>query len=387
TILGEPYYPTPTPIPTPTPTPTPTPDPNVTATPSPTPTPTPTPTATPTPAPALIVNGGFENGTTGWSLDNPEDYVLSTDVSHSGSNSLKCLGLGGYKAFVQGWGGSGTPEIDLLPNTDYKVSFYWKANSATGARLVIEGRGNGWSYVYSGVTQTFSTDWVKYETTFNTGTSNTHLIRQVVVLDIGDGWRGDQSFYIDDISMEVFVPTPSPTPTPTPVPTYSVSLSSSSAANLISTGDTAYDNAMNANGKTTVTIKNSYLAPDVIQTTTIDATTKNASFTGLANRDYVVTVSRNGYIVRNIAVTVNGADVALGNKALIAGDVFVDGRIDGSDSELVFSAIGNSFGDGSYVSKCDLNLDGMIDGSDTEMLFTKLGQAISNYGESVNYNN
>ncbi|MEI6132907.1 MAG: hypothetical protein WCQ41_08820, partial [Bacillota bacterium] len=87
------------------------------------------------------------------------------------------------------------------------------------------------------------------------------------------------------------------------------------------------------------------------------------------------------------AVTVNGADVALGNKALIAGDVFVDGRIDGSDSELVFSAIGNSYGDSGYLSGCDLNLDGMLDGSDSEMLFTKLGQDTSTYGESVNYNN
>jgi len=34
-----------------------------------------------------------------------------------------------------------------------------------------------------------------------------------------------------------------------------------------------------------------------------------------------------------------------------------------------------------------LNLDGMLDGSDSEMLFTKLGQDTSTYGESVNYNN
>ena len=200
---------------------------------------------------------------------------------------------------------------------------------------------------------------------------------------------------VDDLAIstilgEPYVPTQTPTPSPTPTPTpsgHSVTLTSLSAADRMNTGDNSYDAYMNANGKTTVTIKNSYKATSIIATKTIDPATKSVTFTGLTSRDYVVSVSRNGYLVRNIRVTAAGADVNLGNKSLIAGDVFVDGIIDGSDSESLFSEIGHGYGITGYVPSYDLSFDGTIDGTDTEMLFANIGLDVGAYGESVDYYN
>ena len=168
----------------------------------------------------------------------------------------------------------------------------------------------------------------------------------------------------------------------------SVSLTCQSAANLMNTGATTYDDYMNAAGKTTVTIRNSYKATSIIATKTIDPATKSVTFTGLASRDYVVSVSRNGYLIRNISITVAGLDVDMGDKSLTAGDVYVDGIIDGSDSEALFSAIGSTYETPStYVSAYDLDLNGAIDGTDTEMVFANIGLDVGAYGETVDYYN
>ena len=169
---------------------------------------------------------------------------------------------------------------------------------------------------------------------------------------------------------------------------YSVTLNSSSAADLMNTGDTVYDAYMNAAGATKVTVKKSYLATDILATAMFAPDTKVATISGLADGKYLFTVSRNGYLIRNIGVTIAGADVNLGNKPLLGGDVYSDGIIDGSDSETLFSAIGFSYGDPGYVPDYDLNLDGIIDGSDTETLFVCIGLDVSVYMEvDVDYYN
>ncbi len=179
-------------------------------------------------------------------------------------------------------------------------------------------------------------------------------------------------------------PTPTPTPTPTPAPTYSISLTSTSAANELNTGDTVYDAAMNLAGLTTVELKASYLSP-TLQTTTVNLSTKEASFANVEEGNYVIVISRNGYLKRSIDVTVSGADVSLGNKPLIAGDVYVDGLIDGSDTEKMFTSIGLDYSDTLFDVVLDLNLDGILDGTDTETQFSSLGANVNTYGETVNY--
>lgn len=94
--------PTPTPVPvnTPTPTPapvnTPTPTPVPVNTPTPTPAPTRTPTPTPTPIPGgtnLIVNGGFESGSSPWVEYSSGGYELvSTVNAHTGTHSAYLCG-------------------------------------------------------------------------------------------------------------------------------------------------------------------------------------------------------------------------------------------------------------------------------------------------------
>ena len=167
---------------------------------------------------------------------------------------------------------------------------------------------------------------------------------------------------------------------------YSISLTSLSAADLMNTGDTVYDDYMNLAGKTTVTIRNSYLAIEYLATTTVDPILKTASFSAMADRSYVISVTRNGYLIRDIAVTVAGANLELGDKSLDAGDIFADGIIDGSDSEFLFSAIGSGYGDVGYDPSFDLNLDGMLDGTDTEILLSNLG-GIGYPIENVDYYN
>ena len=166
---------------------------------------------------------------------------------------------------------------------------------------------------------------------------------------------------------------------PTPDPGHSITLGCSSAKNIIQTGDTVYDAFMNNLATVSVTLKTSYEATSNIAATTINRNTKIGEISGVADASYVLTVSQNGFLKRDIAVTVSGADLNLGDKSLIAGDVFADGMIDGSDSELLFSRIGYIYNDGQYLGQLDFNLDGVIDGTDSEKLFSNLGKNIYFY--------
>lgn len=168
---------------------------------------------------------------------------------------------------------------------------------------------------------------------------------------------------------------------------YSVSLTSMSAADLMNTGDNVYDAYMNSAGTTSITVKPSYLSTQVLATTTVDPVTKTAPLPQLADGTYLFTVTRNGYLIRDMTVTVSGGNVDLGDKSLYAGDAYVDGIIDGSDSESLFSFIGTGYGDAAYLPDYDLNLDGIIDGTDSESLFTNLGFDVNVYGETVDYYN
>ncbi|MEI6603531.1 MAG: hypothetical protein WCL54_08605, partial [Clostridia bacterium] len=166
-----------------------------------------------------------------------------------------------------------------------------------------------------------------------------------------------------------------------------VTLASLSATDLLNTGDAVYDAYMNAAGQTTVVAKRSYLATDILASCVVDPTTKIATLPPLAAGPYTLSVSRSGYMTRDIALTMAGSDLDLGDKSLIAGDVYADGIIDGSDSEAVFSTIGAGYGDAGYVQLNDINLDGIIDGTDSETIFANLGLDMSYYGETVDYYN
>ncbi|MEI6132886.1 MAG: hypothetical protein WCQ41_08710 [Bacillota bacterium] len=166
---------------------------------------------------------------------------------------------------------------------------------------------------------------------------------------------------------------------------HSVSLSSLTAGKIMNTGDTVYDQYMNSHGVSSVSVKASYLSSAILAETVIDPTSKTGIIPALSDGNYVLSVIRDGYLTRRVNLNMNGSDVSLGEKSLVAGDAFVDGVIDGSDSEFLFSTIGNSYGHPGYDPSCDFNQDGTIDGTDTETLFTHLGFYVMNYGEGINY--
>jgi len=193
---------------------------------------------------------------------------------------------------------------------------------------------------------------------------------------------------VDGVNAATPTPVSTPTPTPTPVPTptrYSISIDCLTTASMVITGDPIYDENMNEFGKTTVLAKTSYLATDYIVSASINTTSKSAILPPLPAGNYVLAVSRIGYLSRYISVTLSDESLDLGDKSILAGDISGDGIIDGSDSETLFTYLGSSYGDLNYIHEYDLNLDGIVDGSDTELVFANIGTATDDYGETVNY--
>ena len=120
------FFPNPPATPTPTtaavPTPTPTPS-GPTATPTLTPTPTSTPSPTPIPG-NLLVNPGFESGTTGWSgIGAGRATVVSTQF-HSGANSAQILeGVGAWNV---------DQTVNVVANQTYTASCWIMGGLTSG---------------------------------------------------------------------------------------------------------------------------------------------------------------------------------------------------------------------------------------------------------------
>lgn len=168
-------------------------------------------------------------------------------------------------------------------------------------------------------------------------------------------------------------------------PGASVSLGCSTAAGLLTTGDTLYDDFMNLAGETTVTVQKSYFDPAILYSFAINPATKSGSIAEIPDGSYLFRVSRKGFLTRDISVTVSGENLSLGDKFLLPGELFADGKIDGSDSEILYAELGLTYSDEGYLAENDFNLDGIIDGTDTEMLLLVLGNSLASYGENVNY--
>ena len=132
-------------------------------------------------------------------------------------------------------------------------------------------------------------------------------------------------------------------------------------------------------------MKSSYLSPTILVSTAIDPNTKSVSITGLVDGNYVISLVRQGFLVRDIAVKVSGANQNLGDKSLLPGDLVVDGAIDVSDLGAVLSIFGSSFGDENYSPVNDFNVDGSVDVADLGLLLAYFGSDITIYGESVDF--
>lgn len=150
-----------------------------------------------------IANAGFESGSTGWILGST--FSLTTEDKHTGSNSIKLTGTGGWTYTRQ--------DIAVSPNTDYTLKFYAKSTGTELVYKVLDTLNNAISSTYN-VTNT--NNWVEYTLSFNSGSNSS------VRIYLGDG--GTEICYMDDFVLLNGLPAPAPTPvpitypTPTPVP-------------------------------------------------------------------------------------------------------------------------------------------------------------------------
>ena len=349
----------------------------------------------------IMPNPGFETVNAS-AVPIPWGNFPGTGLGVNGGSGLRVNSGNGY---TQRNVGSLVPYVGKYMNITYKIRPITMDPSGTVIRSNFGATGLSYIYDIQAMQLKLNT-WTTFSQTF------------LIPAGVADGiWyfnaSGINDMVVDDISFaEVVgpqyiygpnstpsptpVPTPSPTPTPTPVPTatptptptpslFTLTLNSSTAADTSTTGDTLYDAYLNSAGTTTVNVKASFLNPEILYSTTVVPLTKTASISSIIEGTYVVSVSRNGYMTRYITVSGTVGTVDIGYKYLIPGDVFADGIIDGSDTELMFTYIGNSYGDPLFDSKLDFNNDGIVDGTDSEVLLSFIGSTSGNYGETVIY--
>lgn len=111
----------------------------------------------------------------------------------------------------------------------------------------------------------------------------------------------------------------------------------------------------------------------------------NFSLVGVSAGEYLVKISRPGYLSRYSKIALNDDVVDLGNKILIAGDVNDDGVIDLNDSTLLSSALNSNYGDDNYNIMADFNGDKMINSVDEGILNNNIGKTSNDYDENVDY--
>ena len=104
------------------------------------------------------------------------------------------------------------------------------------------------------------------------------------------------------------------------------------------------------------------------------------TFTGVEDGEYVLKISRPGYLSRYKVINVVDGTATIDALEIYAGNVNGDYVIDGKDSGPLFLALGDWDDDPGYSVTYDFNTDGTIDGQDTGVLFSRLN-AKDDYGE------
>ena len=112
-----------------------------------------------------LINGNFEDGTNGWTLN--ADSKLETSDVHAGNGAL-------YVSAPNAYGEAAYQVMGLEPATDYVLTWYAKRVSGNGAYCVFLMNESDLTNIQGVDGQTWmnetSGDWVKYEVTFNSGT-------------------------------------------------------------------------------------------------------------------------------------------------------------------------------------------------------------------------
>jgi len=90
-------------------------------------------------------------------------------------------------------------------------------------------------------------------------------------------------------------------------------------------------------------------------------------FENLEYGEYVLVLSRDGYVTRFAKIEVQDIDITLGHRELILGDVNGDLIVDEKDIEIIISKI-SQYGNKPYKARYDLNGDLRINASDISLL-------------------
>lgn len=166
---------------------------------------------------------------------------------------------------------------------------------------------------------------------------------------------------------------------------YTIKGMCSSASNSLETGIDSIDDDLNTKWVTTVRLKSSYLSPNIISSTYIDAANKTFSFGNISAGTYILEIKRNGFLTRYVPVVITNQDVDIGDKPCYAGDLNNDGIIDNNDLQLLFSKISCNYGDNDYIAEYDLCPDGNLDYSDVQIIYNNWNYSVSTYGEKIDF--
>jgi len=216
------FEPTPTPTPTLEPTPTPIPEPTPTPAPEPTPiltptlTPEPTPTPTPTPHENLLLNPGFENGTTApanWWKKGLGNFTYP-DEGRIGGKSAKIIQIdtisdGYWAQTITGINDSHKYNFSVYVNTS-------NISLGTGGKVRVELDWLNSSYIGKTIVADITTNnsWTLY--TLNNiqplaGANNLNICLELM--------NASGTVLFDDVLLTVTSSSPTPTPTTNPIPT------------------------------------------------------------------------------------------------------------------------------------------------------------------------
>ena len=147
---------------------------------------------------SIVANGGFEDATGGWTIKYGE---RTTEAAASGSYSLKCTSLTKYGSFAY-------TNIDVVPNSDYTISFKLKLATDTGTtnfrmytRETSDNSSGTTSVAQWNITDA-TTEWKTYSKVVNSQELNTMYITfaQGATTDAGN------MYYLDDITVVGPVP-------------------------------------------------------------------------------------------------------------------------------------------------------------------------------------
>ena len=118
----------------------------------------------------LVVNGDFEDGSNGWNMSS---YASIVNTAHAGSGALKLEN-------PSAWGEAATQIVNVDSNSEYKVVWYSKRVSGTGAFDLFIMNNNGYANLDregpNWMNET-SGNWVKNECVVKTGTATQVMLK------------------------------------------------------------------------------------------------------------------------------------------------------------------------------------------------------------------